>query len=167
MILAMDDNLVNGQTYTFTLDVAWNTAPIFGLSDAQAVANLVNSGPQYITFPVVHSTHPLFSYGQILVTFVYNGDGSDIVSDAGNEIVTAIDPSLSFVQAETGTTSSTGPYTGEPAPGGPGTPTPQPPTTTTGILSGISTSLIAVAVIALVIVFVLSGGPAAVRSATT
>jgi len=79
-----DDNLVNGQTYTFQFQCAnW-----FCLSDLSAtlLADITAQAPNFLTSVQVTSPPTTSLYN---VQFTYEGDGSDVVSDVAQSIVAA------------------------------------------------------------------------------
>ena len=116
MSLSPATNMVPGQTYTFTFSLGnWFTTPSMStiLSDVQ------NWGPQYADNVVANwqsnpnqltSYNPFANY--LLLTFVYKGDGSDVVADSGQEFVVAFkngsDDNLSFQTADGGYQSGGG-----------------------------------------------------------
>jgi hypothetical protein len=99
--LANDDNLSPGITYTFTFELEnIVTMP----SSDTLLADIQSQAPSFIG-----SASGSWSSGIGLFTnyynliFTYTGDGSDVVSDVGNELVAAFlagsNDDLSFVQA--------------------------------------------------------------------
>jgi len=77
-LLANDQPLVNGQTYTFTFN-----APSATVASLQS--DIVGQAPDFIVNPVVVP----ISGGGFNVTFIYEGDGSDVVQDVASSIVAA------------------------------------------------------------------------------
>jgi hypothetical protein len=77
-LLTNDQPLVNGQTYTFTFNAP--SATVQSLSQ-----DIVGQAPDFIINPVVV---PLDG-GGFNVTFIYEGDGSDLVQDVASSIVAA------------------------------------------------------------------------------
>lgn len=171
MVNQLDDNLIPGQTYTFTFQqnnyfLPASQSGIMGDLDAQA--------PDFVTNYIVGFAPQIGHDELVVITFTYGGDGSDVVNDVAQALIAAAlagsSDKLSFVQAEPGGTSSVG-RTGAPTPGSPGGTTPTAPNATCSIdnLSACvpsSSALWAVAVIAVLFVFVISGGPGISRSLT-
>jgi hypothetical protein len=96
--LAVDDNLVNGQRYTFVFDCTnWFSSPttdiIFNDITAQA--------PDFLTQITVQTLGSNY-----YVVFTYEGDGSDVVNDIANSIIAAVAATsgdgFSFVSATQG-----------------------------------------------------------------
>ncbi|HMD53861.1 MAG TPA: hypothetical protein VKJ65_04860 [Phycisphaerae bacterium] len=77
-LLANDQPLVNGQTYTFTF-----LAP--GATVDSLSSDIIGQAPNFIVNPVVVP----ISGGGFNVTFIYEGDGSDVVQDVASSIVAA------------------------------------------------------------------------------
>jgi len=99
-LLQLDDNLVNGQTYTFTLQLQnWITSP----SDATVQQDLIDNAPDFLTSLQVTHQERFFSGDYYNVQFTYEGDGSDVVSDLASLLVGAIkagsNDNFVFVQA--------------------------------------------------------------------
>jgi hypothetical protein len=96
-MLANDQALVNGQTYTFTF-----TGP--GATVASVTADIVGQAPDFLTQVVVTPVNG----GGLNVQFVYEGDGSDLVQDVASSIVGAAlvvnNDNLGFVSASQQTT---------------------------------------------------------------
>jgi len=96
-LLDNDQTLVNGQTYTFTFN-----AP--GATVASLQSDISGQAPDFITQV---SVTPV-SGGGFNVTFVYEGDGSDLVQDVASSIVAAglavNNDQLGFVSASVQTT---------------------------------------------------------------
>lgn len=83
-VLQLDDNLINGRTYTFQFKCAnW-----FCLSDiSSTLANdIYANAPDFITSLQVTSPALTSLYN---VQFTYEGDGTDVVSDLANSLVAA------------------------------------------------------------------------------
>src|SRR5215469_472320 len=82
---ALDDNLANGQTYTFQ----FKCANFFCLSDlSQIIQNdCTAQAPSFLTSLQV--TSPSFT-ALYNVQFTYEGDNSDVVSDVAASIVAAV-----------------------------------------------------------------------------
>lgn len=96
--MQLDDNLANGQTYTFQFQCQnW-----FCLTDLSQtiLADIVAQGPSFLTSPSVTSPPTTALYN---VQFTYEGDGSDVVSDVANSIIAACKAvsgdALSFIGA--------------------------------------------------------------------
>jgi hypothetical protein len=99
-VMQLDDNLRNGQTYTFSLKLEnWITSP----SDATIYQDVIDYAPDFITsLQVTHQER--FLGGDVYnVQFTYEGDGSDVVSDLGAQLVAACsvgsNDNFTFVQA--------------------------------------------------------------------
>jgi len=114
MSLAGDTNMANGQSYTFTFSLGnW-----FSLPNIQTlVTDLQNYGPNWASSIVANWLPNVNPFQNILtVTFTYTGDGSDVISDAGQEFVTAFQQgssdSFTFTGADSGYGSSASPITG-------------------------------------------------------
>jgi hypothetical protein len=81
--LQPDDNLSNGQTYTFQL----NCTNLILLPSASTVqADLVANAPEFLTSLEVTSPFTTSLYN---CQFTYEGDGSDVVSDVANSMIAA------------------------------------------------------------------------------
>lgn len=82
--VALDDQMVPGATYTFQ----FKCANYFCLSDAsdRFRNEIVTYGPVYAAS--VQVTSP-FTTNLYDVQFTYDSDGSDVVSDVSNELITA------------------------------------------------------------------------------
>ena len=95
--LQNDAPLTNGQTYQFVF-----TGP--GASVASVTADIVGQAPDFITQVVVTA----IPGGGFSVSFVYEGDGSDLVQDVASSIVGAAlavnNDNLGFVSASVQTT---------------------------------------------------------------
>ncbi len=76
-VLDNDANLVNGQTYMFTFTSPTATA-------ASLLADVVGQAPDFIGNPNTSQTGTA-----LVLTFTYEGDGSDLVSDVANNIIAA------------------------------------------------------------------------------
>jgi hypothetical protein len=161
--LPLDDQMMPGVTYTFTLLLGnWITMP-----DPQVILNDLNAqAPDYVLSPSASwkSGAGLFT-NYMLVTFNYGGNGSDVVGQVGAEIVAAIkagsNDDFSLVQVDAAAGSTVNPITGASAPG---------PVDSTGFsISNLgaglpSSSTLVIAVIGIgLIVFLVSGGPQLVR----
>jgi hypothetical protein len=82
--MQLDDNLVNGQTYTFQFKCAnW-----FCLTDLSATlqADFIAQAPDFLTSLQVTSPPTTDLYN---VQFTYEGDGSDVVSDVAASLQAA------------------------------------------------------------------------------
>jgi hypothetical protein len=103
-VLANDDNLVNGQTYTFQFLLG----NIFSLPNTGALqADLINNAPNFITsIQVTEQSGVGLLTNYFFVQFTYEGDGSDVVSDVASSMVGAFyagsNDNLSFVTATQG-----------------------------------------------------------------
>lgn len=98
--LQLDDNLSNGQTYTFVLQLQnWITSP----DDATIQNDIVANAPDFITSLQVTHQERFFSQDYYNIQFTYEGDGSDVVSDLAGALVAAIqagsNDNFIFVQA--------------------------------------------------------------------
>jgi len=83
-VLQLDDNLVNGHTYTFQFNCTnWLSNP----SAETVAADIVAAAPDFLTSLGVTSPFTTSLYN---VQFTYEGDGSDVVSDVSNLIIAAI-----------------------------------------------------------------------------
>jgi hypothetical protein len=89
-----DDNLVNGQTYTFVFASGnWFSTPA-----TATIQNDVTAGaPNFLTQVVVQYLSPNF-----YVTFTYEGDGSDVALDVANSITAAVAATSGDVVSYTG-----------------------------------------------------------------
>jgi hypothetical protein len=99
-VLQLDDNLSNGHTYTFILQLKnWITSP----SDAVIQDDIVANAPDFITSLQVTHQERFFSQDNYNIQFTYEGDGSDVVSDLASALVAAIqvgsNDNFVFVQA--------------------------------------------------------------------
>lgn len=99
-----DDNLIPGQTYTFQLALDnWVVTP----STHTIQTDLENNAPDFVGNVMV--TSPSFT-GLYNCQFTYKGDGSDVVSDVANSLLTAIqqgsNDTFKFVGAVADTASS-------------------------------------------------------------
>lgn len=87
-----DDNLVNGQTYTFTYDLSNlllgpGNCVTPGCGSNVLAADISANAPDFVTSVVVT---PLTSVtGSYAVQFTYEGDGSDVVADVGTSLAAA------------------------------------------------------------------------------
>jgi hypothetical protein len=169
MRMPNDSGMLPGQTYTFTFELQnWVLSP----DVSQIISDLDQYAPQFISYPsAAYGAKPGFFQGAYMtVTFQYSGDGSDIIGDVSNSMIAAFssgsNDTFSFVQADSDAISSVGPASGTPG----------------GLdLSGIEdalkkakdnfvpseTTIIAIVVGLIVVAFIMSGGPAVARSATT
>lgn len=110
-ILALDDNLKNGTTYTFTFELTnWLLKP----SDATLLQDITDYAPDFMTsVGVTDVANVSFSLarGYRNITFTYEGDGSDVVSDVANSIAAAFkagsNDNFQFTQATSGATGVT------------------------------------------------------------
>lgn len=86
-VVAPDDNLIPGQTYTFAFTLKnLVTLP----STSTLIAELAQNAPAFISNVQIQEqsgASPLTNYYN--VTFTYSGDGSDVASDVGAEMVAA------------------------------------------------------------------------------
>lgn len=99
-VMQLDDNLVNGQTYTFTFQLQnWITSP----SETTLTNDIVNNAPDFLQSVQVTKQERFFSGDYYNVQFTYEGDGSDVVSDLANTLVAAFasgsGDKFSFVQS--------------------------------------------------------------------
>jgi hypothetical protein len=86
-IVAADDNLVPGQTYTFTFTLK-NLLSM--PSGATLISELSQNAPAFISNVQVNSQSGLGLLTNYYdVTFTYSGDGSDVASDVAAEMVSA------------------------------------------------------------------------------
>jgi hypothetical protein len=85
-VLNSDDNLVNGRQYTFV----FHCDNFLSCPDIQTLWNdLNNNAPNFLgSLNIVRESGANSSYYN--VCFTYEGDGSDVVSDVGQSIATAI-----------------------------------------------------------------------------
>lgn len=95
-----DDNLVNGQTYTFQFKCTnWFSGSFTDISST-ILADITAQAPSFLTSVQVSTP---FSTSLYNVQFTYEGDNTDIVSDVANSIIGACQSvsgdSLSFVGA--------------------------------------------------------------------
>lgn len=81
--LQLDDNLVNGQTYTFQLNC---TNTLINPSASTVQNDLVINAPDFLGDMQVTSPFTTSLYN---VQFTYEGDGSDVVSDVANSMIAA------------------------------------------------------------------------------
>ena len=82
-IVQLDENLVNGRTYTFQLKCTnWLLLP----SADKVQQDLVDYAPDFLTSLAVTSPFTMSLYN---VQFTYEGDGSDVVSDVAAAMVAA------------------------------------------------------------------------------
>lgn len=81
--IQLDDNLVNGQTYTFQLRC---TNWIINPSASTIQQDLVDNAPDFLTSLQVTSPFTTSLYN---CQFTYEGDGSDVVSDVANSMIAA------------------------------------------------------------------------------
>lgn len=84
-VLQLDDNLSNGQTYTFQY-ACGNWFCFTDLSSTIA-GDIVANAPDFLTSLGVTSPSATDLYN---VQFTYEGDGSDVVSDVANSIIAAV-----------------------------------------------------------------------------
>jgi len=83
-LVQLDDNLVNGRTYTFQFKCTnWLSNP----SAETVQGDIVAGAPDFLTSLGVTSPFTTSLYN---VQFTYEGDGSDVVSDVANSIIAAI-----------------------------------------------------------------------------
>lgn len=86
-VVQPDDNLISGQTYTFSFRLGnWFSLP----SENAVAAEITNYAPDFIGNVQVKQASglsPLTNYFDI--TFTYHGDGSDVASDVAQEFVSA------------------------------------------------------------------------------
>jgi hypothetical protein len=83
-LVQLDDNLVNGRTYTFQFNCTnWLSNP----SAATVQQDIVAGAPDFLTSLAVTSPFTTSLYN---VQFTYEGDNSDVVSDVANSIIAAI-----------------------------------------------------------------------------
>ncbi len=82
--LALDDNLRNGITYTFSFKLGnLFRAP----SDATILQDVYANAPDFLTSVQVTHQERFLSGDTYNVQFTYEGDGSDVVSDLGLSLV--------------------------------------------------------------------------------
>ncbi len=85
--LVLDDNLVNGHTYSFQFELG---NLITNPSVATLQTDIVNIAPDFITsLQVTKQSGIGLLTNYVFVTFTYEGDGSDVVSDVVNSLITA------------------------------------------------------------------------------
>lgn len=98
--MQLDDNLANGQTYTFVFQLQ---NLFFTPSESTLLNDIVAQAPDFLTSVQVTHQERFFSGDYFNVQFTYEGDGSDVVSDVASSIVAAFkagsDDNLTFVQA--------------------------------------------------------------------
>lgn len=98
--MQLDDNLLNGQTYTFVFQLQ---NLFFTPSESTLLNDVIANAPDFLTSVQVTHQERFFSGDYFNVQFTYEGDGSDVVSDLGNALVAAFaagsDDKLTFVQA--------------------------------------------------------------------
>jgi len=99
-ILQLDDNMVNGATYTFSIRLLnWLSAP----NDAIIQQDLIDWAPDFLTSLQVTHQERFFSGDVYLIQFTYEGDGSDVVGELSGLLVAAIkqgsNDNFEFVQA--------------------------------------------------------------------
>lgn len=97
--LQLDDNLVNGRTYTFQFeDDNFFTSGLSTLTN-----DLVASAPDFIGSLQLQPVSLGLTKSYMNVQFTYEGDGSDVVSDVANSMSAAFlsesNDSFSFVNA--------------------------------------------------------------------
>lgn len=84
-----DDNMIPGTTYTFQLNMT-------GLSWPPSTGDVINAltanAPSFVANVQVTSPFTTTLYN---VQFDYSGDGTDVVSDVGQELITALQTGLS------------------------------------------------------------------------
>lgn len=92
-VLALDDNLSNGKTYTFQFQ---SENYIFNPSNQTLNDDIIASAPDFITSlnvttPASSATTGETSFFKTLyaVQFTYEGDGSDVVIDVANSIISS------------------------------------------------------------------------------
>lgn len=82
--IEIDDNLVNGTTYTFQL----KCTNLIILPSASTVQNAITANaPSFLQSMQVTSPFTTSLYN---VQFTYEGDGSDVVSDVANSMIAAV-----------------------------------------------------------------------------
>jgi hypothetical protein len=86
--MELDDNLVNGQTYTFIF-LLQNLVTL--PSEQTIQTDIVNYAPDFLQSVQVTKRPQLFGFLTTYydVQFTYEGDGSDVVSDLGQQLVAA------------------------------------------------------------------------------
>jgi hypothetical protein len=147
MPLATDAPLTNGKSYTMSMQAG--VATIVASVD-QLTTDLENSAAVDLA-SAIQTNKQFFSVSTYDVTFTYTGDGTDTVADVFNEFASALDgwfASWKFIACVEGTTPGTGSSTKDP---------PSFPT---------ASSLWAIVVIGLIVLFFFSGGASLVRRAT-
>lgn len=100
-ILPLDDNLSNGQTYTFTFTLE---NYIFSPSVSDILNDIAAYAPDFMTSVQVTTRSGLGLLTNYYdVQFTYEGDGSDVVSDLGQSLVAAFkagsNDNFTFAQA--------------------------------------------------------------------
>lgn len=158
---ALDDNLVPGQTYTFVFKLG----NLITLPDAAAIQNdLQQYGPSYMgSLGVSQSSGFGLFTNYYNATFTYQGDGSDVISDVGSELASAVqqgsNDSLVFQYANIGVGgASATAELGSAVQSTVQAAAPALPSTTTIVALVIGLGLV---------VFIMSGGPGIVRGAAT
>lgn len=94
-----DDNMIPGQTYTFQLKLNnWFVTP----STDTIHQDLVNNAPSFVSDLQVTSPG-VYITGLYNCQFTYSGDGSDVISDVANSLISAVSQgsgdNLTFVGA--------------------------------------------------------------------
>lgn len=96
----LDDNMVNGQTYTFTLQLQ---NLLFSPTDAVIQQDIVDWAPDFLTSLQVTHQERFFSGDYYNIQFTYEGDGSDVISDLAGLIIAAIkqgsNDNFTFIQS--------------------------------------------------------------------
>jgi hypothetical protein len=82
-VVQSDDNLVNGQTYTFVFQY---TDVYANPSGSSLIQPLTDSAPDFIQSPVATQEGTTNYYN---IAWTYEGDGSDVVSDVANSMIAA------------------------------------------------------------------------------
>jgi len=105
--LQLDDQLVNGKTYTFVYKLQnWITSP----SDQALQDDLTANAPDFLTSVQVMHQERFFTGDYYTVQFTYEGDGSDVVSDLANQLVAVFkvgsNDNFTFVYAINATASA-------------------------------------------------------------
>lgn len=98
--MQLDDNLVNGQTYTFVFQLQ---NLFFTPSESTLLNDVIAQAPDFLTSVQVAHQERFFSGDYFNVQFTYEGDGSDVVTDLASVLVAAFaagsNDKLTFVQA--------------------------------------------------------------------
>jgi hypothetical protein len=87
--IEIDDNLVNGRTYTFQFQ---NTNTVEWFTSASTIQlDIVQNAPDFLTSLQVTDGFSVAGISSFYyVQFTYEGDGSDVVSDVAQSIIGAV-----------------------------------------------------------------------------